>query len=165
MKKPSKPRTIDRRKKIVHIAQNARKWADRARHVREYNEFPNDLECFCAIAATHLFLLLKKAKLKPCICANDEHVFVKCSGYIIDVTASQFGEKDVCVRKDNGQYQSGERQNHWFCVTSHTSVKAFMKSQSLRKSTWPHEQKASGFKKWLGLPWNKIPLIEDPYDD
>lgn len=90
---------MDKLAKIKRIASNTRKWAEKYR-TQEHQDFGSDLAGMCGIAAYELFKRLDKAGLKPKYCFGDGHAFVKCDGYIVDVTATQFddGHPEVTIR-------------------------------------------------------------------
>lgn len=55
---------------------------------------------------------MKKLNLEPEFCVVTSffysHAFVYCQGYIVDVTATQFGiRKEVVVEKNNGKHKRG----------------------------------------------------------
>lgn len=54
----------------------------------------------CAPASLKLWLSLNAAGIKAKIAESAYHVFVlENSGYIVDVTATQFGKKPILIRK------------------------------------------------------------------
>ncbi len=89
------------------------------------NDFDANLEGLCSIASTMLFEQLKKNGLKPVLhVAIDKpltpqtyhfyHVFVSVSGYVIDITASQFDTAsenypNVLIKKE-GTFSRGSWQ-------------------------------------------------------
>lgn len=60
---------------------------------------PDDMEGLCAHGAHLLWEALTLAGFEPLVMYNLEHWFVHCSGYLVDVTASQFGKGNVIVRR------------------------------------------------------------------
>jgi hypothetical protein len=51
------------------------------------------LEFLCAITSVRLFFLLEEAgfsDVKLCVTEADDHAFIQCAGYVVDVTATQF---------------------------------------------------------------------------
>jgi len=56
------------------------------------------LSCMCAVASARLFFKLQDAGFsdaKLCVWEdnNSAHAFIHCAGYVVDVTATQFGEE------------------------------------------------------------------------
>jgi len=105
--------------RIRKIAHGVRVWAESLVASRDEELVPwgadDDLGMMCAISSYRLFTALKKAGLKPAFAANDEHAFVICDGWIVDVTATQFGhsEKVAMVMLD-----SDEADKSWWLVDS-----------------------------------------------
>jgi hypothetical protein len=73
--------------------------------------FPEDLCGMCAIAASELHDVLTAAGYEPKIAVSVEeyenHCFVLCAGYIVDVTATQFysmKNKRIVVVEQNQQH-------------------------------------------------------------
>lgn len=125
---------------IKDLARQAREWADE----NAKKHFPSDLSQFCGIASANLFLLLKKYGFFPKIATNDCHAFVICNGYIVDVTASQFREPDICVVK----FHRG-RQSYWDIEEIFHNVDDFMKYQQVN---WPKSQRAIHYKDKFMVP-------------
>lgn len=121
---------------IRSIAKTTRAWADK---VAPKHGIPKDLNCFCAIGAKRLYKDLKKAGLRAWIAVNDtdefdSHVFVVCNGYIVDITASQFGESDIFIKKIGSEPLS----KHWNMNKIFNSERAF--TRYLKETDWPLEQ-------------------------
>ena len=75
---------------IKKVARRVRRWA-----VKNRDRWPTDraLHCMCAITSFRIFTQLKGAgftDVKLCATEEDDHVFVHCDGYVVDVTATQF---------------------------------------------------------------------------
>jgi hypothetical protein len=91
------------RKKLVKIAKQVRGWAEKNKEEYEVND--TDLCGMCAVASAMIF---KKLEEKKIICEifesesekHGSHVFVVAGGYIIDVTATQYGFDPVFVEKE-----------------------------------------------------------------
>ena len=76
--------------KHVAIARSVRQWAEDLAKTTE--EYPDSLGGLCAIASAELFNRLKGAGFDNTLIAyTDKHVYVVLDGYVIDVTATQFG--------------------------------------------------------------------------
>jgi hypothetical protein len=77
---------------IKRIARRVRRWAERNHEQCCLSD--ESLSCMCAIASVRLFQQLRAAGLEDarvcCATEPDYHAFVKCGGYVIDVTATQF---------------------------------------------------------------------------
>lgn len=58
---------------------------------------PPDLCGACMYGSIMVFMELKRLGRKPLMVEGDGHWFSHCDGYLIDITASQFGMKDVEV--------------------------------------------------------------------
>jgi len=111
-----------------NIAERARQWAE---HVIDtewaaHNMYGPTMSGFCALAAIELFRRLYNAGFDPrlvlstdtgqpyiyardgCIDYGEGHCYVLCDGYVIDITATQFGKKKIEIR--------GQRniRNEWF---------------------------------------------------
>lgn len=94
---------------IIKIARQARQWAMRNRHKEG---FESDLMGMCAISAADLFTRLTKAGFRDVrIAANLGHCFVQCGGYVVDVTATQFGRRAVEVVPVGGASHA-----HFWCA-------------------------------------------------
>lgn len=88
---------------IKQTAREARSWAQA---YAADNMFPEDLEGLCAIASAKLHTMLLNKKIKSELHLAEEtdglgcHVYVFTNGYIVDVTATQFGfKRKTIVRK------------------------------------------------------------------
>lgn len=80
---------------IFDIATDARGFMQ---HFAKNNPHIGDvrtLACYCAIAAAHLFTALKENGFDAKVAVNDLHAFVLVNKgkYIVDVTATQFGDE------------------------------------------------------------------------
>lgn len=80
--------------KINKIAIQSRRWA-----MRNRNKFNCDksLAGMCGIASAYLHKSLTRNEIRSVIAVNDEHVFIVIDEYIIDITATQFGKKSICI--------------------------------------------------------------------
>jgi len=52
----------------------------------------------CAYASTMLYNRFINEGFRPKIVEGDGHYFVKCDEFLVDITASQFGQGMVCVK-------------------------------------------------------------------
>lgn len=126
------------RAKLHRIARSARYWAEQ--EAKKDNFYP-DLTAFCARGAAELFRRLKSVGLKPRLVETrrpyEAHIYVQCCGYIIDTTASQFGEPKVIVRRKGVK----KHEDAWYWTSiwkTFTSVGALQKNQ--KRTRWPEEQ-------------------------
>lgn len=127
---------------FVREAQSVRDWA------LQHNA-PFDLCCWCAICSYEIFKRLKQAHFSPVFVDVETgyggHCYVKCAGYLIDVTAQQFNRRHppvIVVRKppSNDWYWSEKTREDLVTRRAYTfeGIKSVLK-------TWPCEQKP---KKW-----------------
>ena len=124
--------------KVQEIATRVRKWAERS-NIGRGKPFPSDLCGMCAIAAAKLFTELKKEGFDARIVTNDHHCFVQIRDWIIDVTATQFGQPPVLfIRR---QLMNRSMDKTWWRAN-----KSFRSARDLRdyqiKVGWPQEQTA-----------------------
>src|SRR3990167_11485989 len=76
---------------IRSVARRVRRYLDR---VAIEDGFSEDLNGLCGKAAAILYHALEHAGFNPKIAHTLGHAFVLCEGYIVDVTATQFGQPD-----------------------------------------------------------------------
>lgn len=123
---------------VISIARRVRKWAERTNNRRVW-PFNDDLCGMCAIASVKLFKELNAAGITNArICENDEHCFIIWHGYIIDVTATQFGFTNepitVIKVKDVDSYY-----RFWKAKRVFKCVKKYVEHQRIH---WPGDQRA-----------------------
>ena len=127
--------------KVIETAALARLWAEE-RASRLDDSDPDDLSCYCAIASVKLSMLLTAAAIKHRIAMADDlcgsHVFVLVDGWIVDVTATQFGVDDkIFVKHERAP------DLRWF----HKITRTFGDVHSLvlwqLKKGWPKDQMIS----------------------
>ncbi len=76
--------------RLKQLARQVRRWAMRNR--AKYHSTCR-LDGMCAITSARLFIQLRNAGFhdtKLCVTKEDDHAFILCSGYVVDVTATQF---------------------------------------------------------------------------
>ncbi len=98
---------IQKIKKIAHLV--------RKRIVKQNKNgmFPYDLCGLCAISSVELFIALRKAGFRIQVVKADGHAYVTWKNYIIDITATQFGQKNrVCIIPI--QYARQKEKNYWW---------------------------------------------------
>jgi len=84
--------------KIRPIAERVRAWADDWRRDGPVH-FSQDLCGMCAICSTQLHYELEKAGIEGVVLVgNRNHVFLQWKHWIIDITATQFGEERVMIK-------------------------------------------------------------------
>jgi len=124
-------------KKVEEIAKKVRE-----KVVKKYRrKFGNDLCGCCAIASGLLHTELLKNSITSKIAmvnlkSGGSHCFVIYKGYIVDVTASQFQQDDICIFNDR-KHRNG---NDWFWYGRR---RIYHSAKDLRKSQlkdWPKEQ-------------------------
>lgn len=84
------------RSKIYLVALETRAWAEE--NVEKILNYPAlDLGGLCAVAASELFIRLGKIGVQSTLCSvstdDGGHCFVEVDGWIVDVTATQFGSE------------------------------------------------------------------------
>lgn len=87
--------------RVINIAHEVRSWAE---HIQrslptDKRAFGHDLTGMCAICSAELANRLISAGFKPRLMVGRSHTFVWVGGYIVDVTATQFGHPDKVVVK------------------------------------------------------------------
>ena len=117
--------------KLHKIAKSARAKCERVNN--KHDLFPDTLDGMCGIASAYLFKELKRYKLNPTLAENNNHCFILCKGYIIDITASQFGYRRVVVEEK----EELEGDGWWEVENTFKSLKKFNTHQ---KKTWPEFQ-------------------------
>lgn len=123
-------------KDLFKIAKTVRKQAYNKAH-KYYGE---ELTGYCARGSAMLWTALVKAGLSPVICLarsqDGDHVFVMCENYIVDVTATQFGERPVCIKR----FGRGGLQPPWYW----RCFKTFNDPNSLKQcqieEDWPKDE-------------------------
>ena len=89
-----------------------------------FNSQPH-LSGMCGYGAVMVFDALKKAGRQPKIAVGQGHYFTVCDGFLVDVTASQFGQSKIVVRdyeKVKKMIASNEYQMRWWQASLHNSV-------------------------------------------
>lgn len=90
------------KRKIAHIARDVRSVLDRA--VRSFggrdahgHRQARHLGGLCGLASVFLFDRLTEEGFRPQLVMGDGHYFIECHGWLVDVTATQFGQPSVVV--------------------------------------------------------------------
>ena len=133
------------RDELRRIAKEIRAWAE-----DNLDDSVGDLSCKCAICSYELFIELKKNGFDSWFAQNDGHAFVICEGYIVDVTATQFGRKNkVSVLLLSSV---SRKASFWWGMSKKDD---FRKTRSLRiikrwLKDWPVEQVSYVFERIRG---------------
>lgn len=106
-----------------------------------------DLCGMCACLSAMLFRSLKRKKMPARLAMYDEgtrgdhgHVYVLCAGYIVDVTATQYGKNMRAVEIVLDDVDARNRLPYWDYNYTFDSVRALVKCQRLLR--WPDDQLA-----------------------
>lgn len=83
------------KQRLLHIARDARKRLER--YAAESNIYFPHLGGLCHKASLVLVKQLLHMKHEPRLLSSMHHWFVVCDGFLIDITASQFGQPPVIV--------------------------------------------------------------------
>lgn len=133
---------------IQRIARKTR--GEMKRIIKRSNYFPSDCAGLCGIAAARLFQRLKKHGYVPKIAYSQNHCFVLCNGYIVDVTATQFnGEFETTptvvvaidyVKRLLREYgtEAHEDLYYWIPTKTFTSIRSFILWQ--KRTGWDTQQ-------------------------
>lgn len=128
-------------RKVKLIAEKLRMAFEEISEKENYGEasaFNFDLGGYCGRAAIQLYLICKKAGIKIKISEGIGHAFNEYGGYIIDITATQFGKyPKVYIKK----YKSRNIPEFYQKVRMHLSTK------SLAKSLWIPQSKINSDEK------------------
>lgn len=116
--------------RLEKLARLARRWA--MRHREKYN-CSDDLAGMCAIATGYLHRLFNKVGIESFLCVNHEHCFVLASGYIVDITATQYGFRPVTIVPADKV-----EQEFWFIEKRFKSVNSIHDYQI--DAGWPFDQ-------------------------
>jgi hypothetical protein len=115
--------------------------------------FSSSLAECCAIASGRLYKELVKEGFKPVIVEttytdrNEEddygHCYILVDGYVLDVTATQFGQSEpVCLFKYGVHKSKREKSEFWYWYSDNqkyfNSIKELRKQQF--RENWPCEQ-------------------------
>lgn len=113
------------------------------RHKAQIHEDSSyDLCCWCAICSFHVFKKIKNRDKKVYFAVVSEegegaHCFVLYKKKMIDVTATQFNEKEAIIIADFEDIQNSKR---WFWDKNHMNKFASVKSIEKELNDWPEEQ-------------------------
>jgi hypothetical protein len=119
---------------VRRIARESRKWAEQTAKRRDC---PKNLCGLCAVAAGHLHRALQREGYKSRIAMNNGHCFILLEDYVVDVTATQFGEAKVFIKKLTTVLQSFNG-SHWLVCATFDTRRQARKAQIY--DGWPAEQ-------------------------
>lgn len=128
-------------RKVKFIAEKVRLAFEEISEKENYGEasaFNSDLGGYCGRAAIQLYLACKKAGIKIKIFEGIGHAFNEYDGYIIDITATQFGKYPKIYIKKHG-FQNG--------LEFYKKVRTHLSTKSLAKSFWIPQNKIDSDKK------------------
>jgi len=125
-------------KEVRQIAKRVRNWGERLQQAVGMNEpsaqfWFEDLGMMCGVCTYKLFKELTAAGYSPVFANSDCHAFILLDGYIVDVTATQFGvTRKVMIRK-----HKKKEAFEW------TVVEAYHNQEhvDLRTRDWPKDQR------------------------
>jgi len=113
---------------IGSVAAAVREWAERMQ--AELGHWADDLGGMCAVASYELFLALRRRGVDAAFAHNPGHAFVIVADRVVDITATQFDEEAVLIRRLD------EASGHW--KVRHRSRSPRQIKQTLRN--WPSGQ-------------------------
>ncbi len=106
------------RDKIYNIARNTRKFVEKSPELAKILGQPvPHLGGWCGHSSILLSHNLREAGLDAKLVSGSCHWFVECQGYLVDITASQFGRGTICVRdfkKTQELITSGRMNAQWW---------------------------------------------------
>lgn len=115
--------------KLFAVATQTRQWAEQQ---SKLFGMPPTLDGMCGAASVHIVKALKEKGIQSEIALADGHAFVLSSGYVVDVTATQFGEfPPVLV-----QLRSTLENKWWWKYYKTCSVEEFL----YESRHWPELQ-------------------------
>ena len=77
--------------RVRTIARGVRRWAER---MAKQDDYDANLQGLCAHASIELLRRLDKRHIKAHVAQAHDHVFVLWKDYVVDVTATQFSNKN-----------------------------------------------------------------------
>ena len=112
--------------RIKEVAKSVRAWADT---LPDKYDYPKNLGGLCGIASRKLFREFSKRRIQARIACRPGHAFVVLPDYgvLVDVTATQFGGKEIEIRK----LSEIKDISHWDLTTCtlYKSAQAFLNFQ------------------------------------
>lgn len=123
--------------RVLTIARAVREWAEE--RAAQFGDSDPQLSCYCAIASAKMSMILAAEGIKHRIGYAHSpiggHMYILIDNWIIDVTATQFGEDEkILVRHAHAT------RLPWY----HRTKQTFMSAQTLlrwqQRSYWPEDQ-------------------------
>jgi hypothetical protein len=123
--------------RVLTIARAVREWAEE--RAAQFGDSDPQLSCYCAIASAKFSMLLTAEGIKHRIGMAWTHIgghaFILIDNWIIDVTATQFGEDEkVLVRHAHAT------RLPWYHRVKRTFLSARTLIQWQQKAKWPEDQ-------------------------
>lgn len=126
--------------RVHQIATEVRKWCEE-KNYKEQN-FSRCLAGMCAIAAAELHTRLQAANIPSMIALHNGvwgcHCFVVVGNHIVDVTATQFGEKPVVIEEKD---TAADKLDWWKVHRKYKTVKGLKIMQT--RTGWVRSQRVS----------------------
>ena len=117
---------------IKQEAQIIREWAEQLQ--AKHKLWHDSLAEMCGICSYALFKQLLQKGFSVCLASNDEHVFVTWRGYIVDITATQFGKKEkVYISRLNHKWPD----DYW---NIEQTAKTLREAKRIFTPSWPTYQ-------------------------
>lgn len=83
---------------LVHlIASEVREWGENLQQQHSVEMWRENLGGMCGICSCELATRLQAHRFIPYLCVNDYHCWVHIEGWLVDVTATQFGFEPVVL--------------------------------------------------------------------
>jgi hypothetical protein len=127
---------------IKEIAIQARAWAEDYQ-LKHPKHFPECLASLCAISSAYLSHKLTQNNIdnKIVVCDTDRviHCFVICNDYIVDITATQFGNKFKAVEIKNIKDVNLKETNFWETTYIFDTPNELLQYQ--KRNDWFKEQR------------------------
>lgn len=96
MQNDSNIKLLNRKLELIKIAHQVRVLIERGNE--KHKLYPPSLNQCCLTASVMLFDNLVSAGFRPILVSSRTHMFVVCDGYLIDITATQFGFENVVIK-------------------------------------------------------------------
>ena len=127
--------------KITTIARQVRK--EVVKRNKLIGMFEKNLCGLCAIASAKLFDELRQNGFRPWLVRTGCHTFIECLGHVVDITATQFGNRTICILPKPKTVQA------WYWNPEHVVGKARSK-RSWKKlfSDWENSQHPLNSEFW-----------------
>ena len=128
--------------RVLHIAKRTRAWAEA---LARRHGFPPDLCGLCATASAQLMLALRAKGYDAVFHENYGHCFVVLNGYIIDITATQFGKRNKVFIHQYPLPKRGEWKDYWWTRSKARTFNGVRRIQ--RRQDWFEIERAERYIK------------------